>query len=167
MRYSGLHTNRITLHGDTLTCDDSIFSSGDVGRRIWYKTITGREYGIMDIVEFIDANNVRVNVNLAPTENTTNQWYLSATVFSGLEHLEGETVAVVGNGGYIGDFVVHNGQVDISEANTNKVGTAIIGLKYKGVLKSTNLGLMLQGTQTFTNPKNIYKVELNLSFGRG
>ena len=167
MKYSGLHTERITLNDDILTCDDSIFISSDVGRRIWYKTITGREYGIMDIVEYIDANNVRVNVNLAPTENTTTQWYLSATVFSNLEHLEGETVAVVGNGGYIGDFVVQNGQVDISEANTNKVGTAIIGLKYKGVLKSTNLGLMLQGTQTFTNPKNIYKVGLNLSFSAG
>lgn len=167
MRYSGLHTNKITLNGDTLTCDDSIFSQSDVGRRIWYKTITGREYGILDILELIDSKNVRVNVTLQPTENSTKQWYLSATEFSGLEHLEGETVAVVGNGGYIGDFVVQNGKVDISNANTNKVGTAIIGLKYKGVLKSTNLGLMLQGTQTFTNQKTIYKIGLNLSFSAG
>ena len=88
-------------------------------------------------------------------------------LFSGLEHLEGETVSVVGNGGYIGDYVVQDGQVDISNANVNKVGSAIIGLKYKGILKSPNLGLMLQGTQTFTNMKNIYKMSLQFSFSAG
>ena len=143
------------------------FKSSDVGKRIWYKTITGNEYGIFDIEEFIDNYHVKVKTLLVPTSNTCNSWYLSATYFTGLEHLEGETVSVVGNGGYIGDFVVENGQVDISNANVNKVGNAIIGLKYKGILKSTNLGLMLQGTQTFSNMKNIYKIGLSLNFSAG
>ena len=51
--------------------------------------------------------------------------------------------------------------------NTNKVGTAIIGLKYKGILKSPNLGVQLQGIQTFSNMKNIYKIGLELSFSAG
>lgn len=167
IKYSGLHTETIILNEDILTCSENIFKTSDVDRRIWYKTITGREYGIFDIAEFISENQVRVNVLLEPTSNTTSQWYLSATVFKGLEHLEGETVAVVGNGGYLGDFKVENGCVDISSANVNKVGTAIIGLKYKGILKSPNLGLQLQGTQTFSNMKNIYKIGLDLSFSAG
>lgn len=167
MRYSGLHTETITLNGTTLSCGSAIFSSNTVGKRIWVKTKTGREYGILDVVGYTDTKHVRVNVLVPPTSNTITEWYLSATVFTGLDHLEGETVAVVGNGGYIGDFVVENGQVDISSANTNKVGTAVIGLKYRGILKSINLGIMLQGSQTFTNMKNIYKIGLELSFSAG
>ena len=167
--YSGLHKEKITLDDEEsiLTCESEIFTEADVGRRIWYKTITGREYGSMDIKEFISSTQVRVRVLLHPTSNSTSQWYLSATVFSGLEHLEGETVSVVGNGGYIGDFIVENGQVDITNTNTNKVGTAVIGLKYKGILKSPNLGLQFQTSQTFTNMKNIYKIGLSLSFSAG
>jgi len=169
IKYSGLHTETITLNENILTCDSEIFDNSDVGRRIWYKTITGREYGSMDIVEFISSTQVRVNVLQSPTSNSTSNWYFSATIFSGLEHLEGETVAVVGNGGYLGDFTVKNGKIDISSANTNKVGTAIIGLKYKGILKSPNLGLDIsgQGTQTFTTMKNIYKIGLGLSHSAG
>jgi hypothetical protein len=191
-RITALNTSRktLTINADTITPSDNYymgeiltvdtdvkdieigyyedsFKSSDVGKRIWYKTITGREYGIFDIEEFIDNYHVRVKKILEPTSNTCNSWYLSATYFSGLEHLEGETVSVVGNGGYIGDYVVQDGQVDISNANVNKVGSAIIGLKYKGILKSPNLGLMLQGTQTFTNMKNIYKMSLQFSFSAG
>lgn len=171
MRYSGLHTSTITLNKTTkvLTCSSADFSLNDVGKRIWYKTVTGREYGILDIVEYTDSTHVKVNILLEPTSLSTSKWYLSATHFTGLDHLEGETVSVVGNGGYIGDFVVENGEIDISSANTNKVGTAIIGLKYKGILKSPNLGLLLQsnGTQTYSNMKNIYKIGLQMSFSAG
>lgn len=167
IKYSGLHTEKISLYENILTCEENVFSSSDVGRRIWYKTISGCEYGSMDIVEYLAENKVRVNVLLQPTNNETSQWYLSATVFKGLEHLEGETVGVVGNGGYIGDFIVEDGQIDITPANVNKVATAIIGLKYKGILKSPNLGVQLQGTQTFSNMKNIYKIGLSLSFSAG
>ena len=169
MKYDGLQSSTILLEDDLLTSSDEIFSENSVGKRIWYKSETGREYGIMDITEYISETQVKVNVLLTPSSNTTSAWYLSATVFSGLEHLEGETVSVVGNGGYIGDFTVENGTIDISSANVNKVGTAIIGLKYKGILKSPNLGLDIasQGTQTFSNMKNIYKIGLYTCFSAG
>ena len=143
------------------------FKSSDVGKRIWYKTKTGREYGIFDITGFIDNYNLNVNPIVMPTSSTYDEWYLSSTHFSGLEHLEGETVSVVGDGGYIGDYVVEDGEIDISNANVNRVGTAVIGLKHKGVLKSPNLGLLLQGTQTFSENKNIYKIGLDMSFSAG
>lgn len=143
------------------------FKASDVGKRIWYKTKTGREYGIFDITGFIDNYNLNVKPILMPTSSTYDEWYLSATHFSGLEHLEGETVSVVGDGGYIGDYVVEDGEIDISNANVNRVGTAVIGLKHKGILKSPNTGLFLQDTQTFSTMKNIYKIGLNMSFSAG
>ncbi|MBR5202085.1 MAG: hypothetical protein IKW45_02365, partial [Clostridia bacterium] len=169
MRYSGLQNINITYNPDTqtITADEDIFANDDVDRRIWYKSITGREFGIFDIKEVINAKQVRVHTLLQPSSNYASQWYLSATVFKGLEHLEGETVSVVGNGGYIGEFKVINGTVDISSANVNKVGSAVIGLKYKGILKSPNLGMVLQGGETYTSMKSIYKIGLILSFSAG
>ncbi len=169
VEYSGLHKEKIVLNEETKTIvsEDEIFTSADVNKRIWIKTQTGKEYGIFDIVEFISATSVKVKIVLPPTNTTISEWYLSATVFQGLEHLEGKTVAVVGNGGYVGDFVVTDGKIDISSANVNKVGSAVIGLKYKGVLKSPNLGLQYQDGQTFTSMKNITKIILQLSFSAG
>lgn len=169
IEYSGLHKDKIILDAEnkTITSENEIFSADDVNKRIWIKTQTGNEYGIFDIVEYVSEKSVKVNIVLPPTITTIKEWYLSATIFSGLDHLEGKTVAVVGNGGYIGDFIVSDGKVDISSANVNKVGNAIIGLKYKGILKSPNLGLQYQDGQTFTSMKNITKVILQLSFSAG
>lgn len=169
IEYSGLHKDTIVLdiENKTITSENEIFSEDDENKRIWIKTQTGNEYGIFDIVEYISEKSVKVKIVLNPTITTIKEWYLSATIFSGLDYLEGKTVAVVGNGGYVGDFVVTDGKVDISSANVNKIGNAIIGLKYKGVLKSPNLGLQYQDGQTFTSMKNITKVILQLSFSAG
>lgn len=167
IEYSGLQKNIINCSEDLITASEDVFSPEDVGRRIWYKSITGREYGIFDISEYVDSKTVKVETLLQPSSNTASEWYLSATRFSGLEHLEGEVVSVCGNGGYIGDFKVENGEIDISSANTNKVGSAIIGLKYKGMLKSMNLGMQHQTGQTFTKNKNIVNMTLLLSFSAG
>ena len=167
VEYSGLQKNIINFANDTITASEDVFSPEDIGRRIWYKSITGREYGIFDITEYVDSKTVKVETLLQPSSETASEWYLSATKFSGLEHLEGETVSVCGNGGYIGDFKVVNGEIDISSANTNKVGSAIIGLKYKGMLKSMNLGIQHQTGQTFTKNKNIVNMTLLLSFSAG
>lgn len=167
--YSGYHNSLLQYNSEekTLSCVDEVFAITDVGRRIWVKPVTGREYGIFDIEEFISTTKVKIKVNQEPNYYLIQEWYFSATVFNGLEHLEGETVSVVGNGGYIGDFVVENGKVDITSANTNKVGTAKIGLKYRGILKSPNLGMALQTNTTYTTMKNLYSIILKLSFSAG
>ena len=144
-----------------------MFSENDINKRIWIKTITGHEYGIFDIKEVVDSKTVKVEILQQTKDNLFDEWYLSATEFSGLEHLEGEKVSVVGNGGYIGDFLVENGKINISSANTNKLGSAVIGLKYKGILKSPNYGMQFQGGQTFIKNKNIVAVDILFSFSAG
>lgn len=169
MKYSGLKNIQITYNPaqSIITAANAVFGANDKNKRIWYKSLTGREFGIFDIDEVISSTQVRVRTLLQPSSNVAAQWYLSATVFTGLEHLEGETVSVVGNGGYIGDFQVKNGSIDISSANVNKVGNAVIGLKYKGILKSPNLGMLYQGGETYTSMKNLYKIGFILSFSSG
>lgn len=167
IRYSGFKKEQISLDNNILTCTKDLFTDKDIGRRIWFKTDKGYAHGTLDIVDFISAKQVKVKILAEPESNETDEWYLSATIFNGLEHLEGETVSVTGNGGYIGDFKVQNGCIDISKANVNKVATAVIGIKYKGMLKSTNLGIQYQGGQTFTNLKNIYRMGLELCFSAG
>ena len=167
VKYSGLKKNKISINGNIITANSDVFSTSDIGRRIWIKTISGYEYGIFDIKEVLSAKKVRVEILQQTDENLFDEWYLSATVFSGLQHLEGETVSVVGNGGYIGDFIVENGKIDISSANTNKLGSAVVGLKYKGMIKSPNLGIQFQGGQSFTKNKNIVAVDILFSFSAG
>ena len=167
VKYDGLQKNKITINGNILKAQNNIFKSSDVNRRIWVKTNTGYDYGIFDVKEYINAKEVRVDILQQANIASFNEWYFSKTEFSGLEHLEGEKVGVVGNGGYIGDFVVSDGKINISSANTNKLGTAVIGLKYRGLLKSCNLGMQFQGGQSFTKNKNIVAIEFSFSFSAG
>lgn len=167
IKYSGLKKEKIAINGNVITSENDVFSENDLEKRIWIKTITGFEYGIFDIKEVVDSKTVKVEILQQTKDNLFDEWYLSATEFSGLEHLEGEVVSVVGNGGYVGDFLVEDGKINISSANTNKLGSAVIGLKYKGILKSPNYGMQYQGGQTFTKPKNIVAVDILFAFSAG
>lgn len=167
VKYNGLQNNKIQIVDNILNAEKDIFSSEDIDRRIWIKSNTGYDYGIFDIKEFINPKEVKVEVLQKSNINEFTEWYFSKTVFSGLEYLENEIVSVVGNGGYIGDFLVQNGKIDISSANTNKLGSAVIGIKYSGILKSNNLGMQFQGGQSITKNKNIVSVEFAFSFSAG
>lgn len=167
VQYDGLQKNKITISGNTLKATNDVFKSSDVNRRIWIKTDTGYNYGIFDIKEYINAKQVRVEILQQANVSSFDEWYFSKTSFSNLEHLEGEKVSVVGNGGYIGDFTVSDGKISISSANTNKVGSAVIGIKYKGILKSCNLGMQFQGGESFTKYKNVVAVDFSFAFSAG
>lgn len=58
------------------------------------------------------------------------------TVFSGLDHLEGETVAVWGDGKDMGRHVVASGSITLSE----EASYVIIGLEYDSLWKSSKIG---------------------------
>lgn len=167
VKYDGFHSSTLTIENDVITSGGEDFSLDSVNRRINYKTKTGYEYGQFVIKEFINANQVKVKTLLSPTHTTYTGWYLSASRFTGLEHLEGKNVSVVADGGYVGDFVVKNGIVDISNAGKSKADICIIGLRYDGIIKSFNLGFNIQGVSTQTLPKNIYKAVIRFVFSAG
>lgn len=81
-----------------------------------------------------------------------------ATVISGLDHLEGETVAI------LGDFVVFPTQTVVSGQITlsTSVSVAIIGLPYRYKLKSVRADLNLADGNTKGSIKKITEVVISL-----
>lgn len=105
--------------------------------------------GIMTVVEYIDPNNVRVNitrdvtdvdnfrvpVTVWPQIGGTWSATIPFTTISGLDHLEGETVAILADGSVVTPQVVNNGAVILN----NPVTKAAVGLPYTAQLQTLYL----------------------------
>lgn len=89
----------------------------------------------------------------------------SATrTISGLDHLEGETVSVLGDGSYAGDYTVSSGSITIPDSKT-AVGTAYVGLSYNADLEimPINIPVPQTGGTTQTLKNRVDEVQLILS----
>lgn len=83
--------------------------------------------------------------------------------FSGLDHLEGKTVTVHGDGGYSEQLTVSDGAVTTSEY----LATATVGLTYIAYLKTMDLSIPRQdGTSTYRN-KAIKEVAVSVKDSQG
>ena len=153
--YNGYKSTSLTYDSDagTITSTGTEFSSGDIGRLISYKTITGAEVGIFKITSFISSSIVGVEVLTEPTSNTHTGWYLHASLISNLNHLNNKEVSVFADGAYIGEYTVSENQIEL----TNNYSVVTIGLKYRATFKSFNYGFNVSGQTTQTTPKVIYK----------
>lgn len=147
-----LHSERITVVGDRVICDESVFQASHVGRSIVYRTSTGTELGEMNILEFISPTEVRVEI-LTESVNPTvwNKWYLTFNTIGGLEDVDGFYQSVVADGGYIGDFMVENGQIKLDK----NYSTVVVGYKYSAIAKTFNLGVYAEGRNGQTMKKRI------------
>jgi len=88
----------------------------------------------------------------AGTNDDTDQWFVdsgldydstAATTFSGLDHLEGETVAVLADGACVGTHTVTNGSITL----TNSASRVIVGLPFRYKLKPMRIDFTT-GTHT-------------------
>ncbi len=153
--YKNLYTSTLTFNGtDTISSTASDFASTDVGRQIHYRTSTGLEKGIFEITEYTSPTSVKVAVLLTPTANSFSSWYKSFSSISGLTDYASMEVSIVGDGGYLGEETVSAGGVLTLD---RQVTVACIGFKYIGLIKSFNLGFMMQGVNTQVLVKNINK----------
>lgn len=146
-----LQTVSIAYAGGQITAASSVFSSGDVGKQIVYKTATGAEYGRFEITGYVSGTVVDVNVLQEPHANTYASWYLTFSSVSGLSDYNGTTVSVVSDGGYLSDFAVSGGLIDLGR----QVSSAWVGYKYRGLIKSFCLGFVSSGINTQTSMKAI------------
>ena len=140
----------------TIVDTDGIFVIGDIGKHISYKTETGYESGRFLITDYTDANTVSVSVLQEPTVSSYDNWYLSFKTVSGLSQYNGETIGVVTDGGYLSDFTISGGEIDLG----GQVLSAVFGYRYKGIIKSFNLGFQIQGENTQATMKSISKAGL-------
>lgn len=125
--------------GVTFTASAAVFTSDMVGRQLWgMYDETGAGGGRATITAFTSTTEVTCDIDsdfASTSAISAGDWRITATSLSGLDYLEGESVAVVGDGKYHGDFTVSSGAITLAEA----ASIAHVGLKYTGIMKTLNL----------------------------
>jgi len=143
--------------GITFTASAPVFTSDDVGNQIWKKSVTGEEEGRAEITAFTSSTSVDCTItkNFDTTDvMAAGNWYLTAQTISGLDHLEGEDVSIIADGGQHPLETVTDGELTLDY----QVSVAHIGLKYIGFLKTMNLERATSTGVSQTKPKNMYQL---------
>lgn len=160
--------------GVPFTASAAVFVAGDVGRRISYR------YQMIDsegeggdfltaqatITGFVDASNVTCTINRPfPAGLATivaNEWALTVTTISGLDHLEGETVSILGDGGVRPVRVVTGGSITLDQP----AAKAQVGLGYFSDIQTLPLSIEIQAFGQ-GSVKNISKLYVRVHRSRG
>lgn len=128
--------------GVTFTAGGAVFSSGDVGRRIHYRysetdqmanTVTW-SMAVALITGYSSSTVVSATIEAAWPSTAaiaSGGWHLTATGVSGLSHLEGESVGVLGDGAVLDDATVSGGAITFEKPCSR----ATVGLRYTARLK--------------------------------
>lgn len=159
LTYSDYRISTITFDGvNTITAGSASFSSGDVGKHIVYKTMTGYESGRFEILTYVDTTHVTVSVLQTPTANVFSSWYKSFKTITGLSQYNGTTVAVCADGGYDDDFAVSGGTLTLE----GQVTQVVVGYRYRGLYKSFGLGFQIRNENTQITTKTINQADMRL-----
>lgn len=149
---NNLYTSVISYADGKITCSEDVFNDNHVDHFVVVKTKTGKEYGYFKInsIESATVANVEVLSNgFYPSE--WSEWYISFNKVSGLSDYDGKTFSVVADGGYLGDFVVDNGVLDLGREATS----IVYGLPYRGELKTFTIGNIVNAVNLQTHQKRI------------
>lgn len=142
--YDGYLDSTITAAATTgsavvFTSGSSVFAAGDVGKQI--RIGAGRA----TIVTYNSATSVDADITVAipsTSANAAGTWSLAAKVFTGADHLEGETVGIVADGYLTDNETVASGSVTID----GFASVVHIGLRYTGRIKLLPPEIPSQGT---------------------
>lgn len=149
---AGITLSALTGSGVTVTADTAVFSSGDVGSQI--------RVGLSKatVTAYTDTTHVTVTVVTDFTSLTysAGEWSMASKNFSGLDHLEAETVSIIADGYVTDDEVVSSGSVSID----NYASVVHVGLSYECYIKFLlpefpSLGT-IQGRVRSTSKLHIY-----------
>ncbi len=118
--------------GRTFTAGGAAFQASDVGRQIW-----GKQGGRAIITGYTNSTVVTVSITVAfkDTALASSDWYLTFSQISGLEHLEGQEVVGLIDGGVVENLTVEDGMLTLTE----QASYAIIGLRYLGIFQSNDI----------------------------
>ncbi|EOC1317149.1 hypothetical protein ACI09J_001771 [Cronobacter turicensis] len=145
----------------TVTANAALFGTGDTGgAQIHFPyeqtaddgTVTHMELRC-DIIEFISATQVKVRAarNVPPVlqNSATTHWNLARKTFSGLEHLEGQTVNILSDANVEPQKTVTGGSVTLEFAGA----VVHIGLPITAELET--LDININGQETLLDKKNL------------
>lgn len=141
------------------------FNVGSVGQH--YTLRSGTDFVTVTVTTYVAAGQVDATlVEAAPVSLQTvptADWALSVSSVSGLDHLEGETVAILGDGSVVPSQPVASGAVALD----GYYGKVTVGLPYTADLETLNLELPTQGGTVQGQMKKIPKVTLRVKDARG
>lgn len=133
-------TPSATTGNITLTASGTTFTAAMVGREIWkkYDETGAGGGGRARITQFNSGTSVNATVE-TPFNSTaaipSGGWYLTTEDVSGLDHLEGEEVTVIVDGGPGNPKTVVNGAIELDA----QASVVHVGLGYYGLIESMNL----------------------------
>lgn len=144
------------------TASAAVFSSDMVGRELRkaYDS-NGDGGGRARITGYTDSTHVTCEIYVAFDSNAAipaGSWFLTTNSVTGLDHLEGQTVKVVADGGPKADRTVTNGAITIADGSQNS--KIVVGLFYRGIMGRLNID---PGGQTGSNQasrRNVYEADL-------
>ncbi|HDS7133374.1 TPA: hypothetical protein QH369_000107 [Klebsiella aerogenes] len=159
----------------TLTMSgDSYFSAGDVGAQIQFPytgtdPVDGTDVAMQlrcDIISVESGNSVTITANRdipAVLQNTaTTNWTLARQTFSGLEHLEGQTINILSDASVEPQKVVTGGAVTLEKPG----GVVHIGLPINAQFET--LDININGQETLLDKKQLIStVTLVVNASRG
>ena len=130
-------------YGVTATASAAYFTASDVGNEIRQEGSTGRA----TITAFTSSTVVTVQIirEFSTSSVPPNTWLVAVRSFTGLSHLEGETVQILGDGAVYANQVVVGGAVTIGTDEV-PIESAEIGLGYTSFLKTMRPEIPLAGT---------------------
>lgn len=119
--------------GRTITASGAIFDITMVNKEIW-----GKRGGRAKITGYTDPTTVtvKITVDFPDTSLVIGDWYLTAITFGGLQHLIGEEVVALADGGVVEGLVVDSlGEVTLAA----QASYVTVGLRYVGIWKSMDI----------------------------
>ena len=161
-KYDGLQNKSFTLSsiekGEAIITESTFeFSENDIGRQIKEDFSYDNQNGVAEIVEFISATSVKVNI-LVPFKTTNiTSFAISTDKITGLEYLEGKIINIWADGGVGREHIVENGTINLQYQSF----FIIAGLKYIGKIQTLNFNFdNQQGNNTSDLKKSINKINI-------
>lgn len=157
--------------GATFTASTGVFAVGDIGKVLrmggGQATITGYTSATL-ITGTITApilDVIQDNTNLTPYPQTSGNWSLTmpTTSVSGLAHLEGQTVKILGDGNTFPDKVVTNGAITLDQPCSR----IIVGLGYTAQLQTLDLEVSEGGGTIQGKRKKLSQTTIKVQNTRG
>ncbi len=137
----------VDLHTDTFqdnnTTNPKVYSANiDTSTAYRYHAVflSSSNRAVLAQVEFYDNS-----------ADTYSSWYLTFDTLTGLSRFNNIEVSVVADGGYLGDYEASGGEIDLGRQVTH----AVVGYKYRGIVKSFPLGFQIKEANTQTTMKAI------------
>jgi hypothetical protein len=166
-----LTASAVSGTGVTFTASAAVFSAGNVGQ------IIRMGGGSAKVTSFTNAGQVVGNIinpitlvipdetNPMPAPATAGNWSILplSTIFTGLNQLEGQTVAILADGSVVPNQVVTNGMIILQEP----ASLVTVGLPYICQVQTLYVDHPENGNTTQNRRKNIAAVGLRVEQTRG